>query len=206
MSDISNNLLEWFENNGRYFPFRWQKNPYKILIAEVLLRQTQAVQVAHLFPIIMDKYSDPQKLADADENELRALLKPLGITSRARDLINISKKLVNDYQCSLPESYDELIKLPGVGDYIASCVLTLGYMRPTPMVDVNVRRVIGRVFGDNYQIDRLYKEICPERKEETFHYAIIDLAQLICKHSKPECNRCPIANNCTFNKKENPNK
>lgn len=54
MSDISNNLLEWFENNGRDFPFRWQKNPYKILIAEVLLRQTQAVQVAHLFPIIMD--------------------------------------------------------------------------------------------------------------------------------------------------------
>lgn len=195
-SEITERLLRWFQDHGRSLPFRWQKDPFRVLVAGVLLRQTRAVQVASVFPQLMERYSTPKQLAEADEEELRRLFKPLGITSRARSLIDISQRVMDEHGGVVPASYGELVSLPGVGDYVASCVLALGYGRALPMVDTNVIRVLSRVYGSDREIHSLYTSICPNSMEEPFHYAILDLAQLICKHSQPRCEICPLRDIC----------
>ncbi len=197
-ADIAASLLCWFEDFGRTFPFRWQQDPYRVLVAGVLLRQTRAAQVAAVFPLLIQKYNTPKLLANADAGDLSALLTPLGITSRAKTLIDIAKILMTEYRGVVPQSHEELISLPGVGDYIASCVLALSYKQPVPMVDVNVARVIRRICGANADIHRTYAAICPKDAQEQFHYAVLDLAQLICKHSHPKCSLCPVKENCEF--------
>ena len=102
--------------------------------------------------MFIQKYGTPTLLANADADDLRALLTPLGITSRAKTLIDIANILMAEHKGLVPQSYDELINLPGVGDYIASCVLALSYKQPVPMVDVNVARVIRRICGANVDI------------------------------------------------------
>lgn len=105
----------------------------------------------------------------------------------------------------MPRDYDELVKLPGVGDYIASCVLAHGYGRLIPMVDVNVTRVLGRIYGEQRDIRRTYVDVCPKEAAEPFHYALLDLGQLVCKHSNPKCDLCPVVEGCRQNKSQ-PNK
>jgi A/G-specific adenine glycosylase len=195
---IADSLLCWFEDFGRTFPFRWQRDPYKVLVAGLLLRQTRAVQVAAVFPVLVQKYATPTLLANADAWDLKTLLTSLGMTSRARTLIDIGKILMKDYGGLVPQNYNELISLPGVGDYIASCVLALSYKQPVPMVDVNVARVIRRISGPNADIHRTYTSICPKDAQEQFHYAVLDLGQLICRHSHPKCSLCPVEENCGY--------
>lgn len=97
----------------------------------------------------------------------------------------------------MPDNYEELIKLPNVGDYVASCVLALGYKIPTPMVDVNVKRVIGRMCGTQVDVRRAYLKMCPKDVFAQFHYAVLDLAQLVCRHVNPKCYLCPIKEDCS---------
>ncbi len=196
MYDVTKPLLIWFQHYGRSFSFRWQKDPYRILVAGVLLRQTQAVQVDSVFPLIIERYGTPQTLAHADEGDLRLILKPLGMTSRAKMLIDIARTIIIEHGGAVPSSYEDLVMLPGIGDYIASCVLSLGYEIHMPMVDSNVMRVIGRVFGVDIDAHALYSDICPKGKEEPFHYAILDLSQLVCRYSKPKCDVCPLSSIC----------
>jgi A/G-specific adenine glycosylase len=197
-AEIAASLQCWLEDFGRTFPFRWQRDPYRVLVAGVLLRQTRAAQVAAVFPVFIQKYGTPTLLANVDAGDLSALLTPLGITSRAKTLIDIANILMAEHKGLVPQSYDELINLPGVGDYIASCVLALSYKQPVPMVDVNVARVIRRICGANVDIHRTYAAICPKEAQEQFHYAVLDLGQLICKHSNPKCSLCPVKENCGY--------
>lgn len=198
LTSVAGNLLPWFWENKRDLPFRWQRDPYKILLAGVLLRQTQAAQVALVYPGLVAAYNTPYILSSANENDLKRILKPLGITSRARGLIDIAGVIVQKYAGLVPATYNELVELPGVGDYIASCVLALGYGQSMPMVDVNVARVISRLFGEDSNNHNKYNEICPKNQDEAFHYAILDLAQLICRNSNPKCDLCPLKSECKY--------
>jgi len=191
-------LLDWFEVNGRDLPFRWLADPFRILVAGVLLRQTKAAQVASVFPRLVEIYPTSRLLANANIESLKAILKPLGITSRALSLVKISQTLETNYEGKVPRKYDELVKLPGVGDYIASCVLALGYGNVIPMIDVNVTRVFSRIFRAEKDIRGLYFSICSRNALESFHYAVLDLGDLVCKHSNPKCDLCPIAEDCSY--------
>ena len=198
LADVAEHLLSWFQDHKRDLPFRWQGDPYKILIAGVLLRQTQALQVAAVYPRLIEIYDTPHLLALADEKDLKHILRPLGISSRARVLIEIAKAIVQKHDGVVPENYSDLIELPGIGDYIASCVLALGYKQSLPMVDVNVERVIGRLYGKECDIHQKYNEMCPRDQEEEFHYAVLDLAQKICRHINPKCDLCPLGDKCKY--------
>lgn len=197
-------LLKWFEKNGVNYPFRCTSDPYRILITEILLRQTTAKQVAAIYGRFFNRYPTPFALVGASESELKRMIKPLGIASRARILNQIASDLVNEFQGQVPREMECLIRLGGVGRYIASCVLTFGFNKPTPMVDVNVVRVLGRIYG--IPIDRspfepfweLYAEVTPRKKARQFHYALIDLAHLLCRTRKPFCYACPAGRLCTY--------
>ena len=116
MANICGQLIEWFQDHKKDYSFRWQEDPFRVLIAGILLKRTTALQATSIYPKIIDSY---------------------GIRSRARELIDISKIIVKEHEGLVPANYDELIKLPGVGDYIASCVLALGFRQPLPMVDAS---------------------------------------------------------------------
>lgn len=161
------------------------------------------MQVASVFPRLIESYPTSRLLANANEESLIAILKPLGITSRARNLVKIAQTLVKDHRGKVPRDYDELVRLPGVGDYVASCVLSLGYNQHVPMVDVNVTRVLGRIYGAQDNIRRIYVDVCPREAAQSFHYALLDLGRLVCKRSNPKCDLCPIADACRHNGRDN---
>jgi A/G-specific adenine glycosylase len=197
-------LLKWFEKNGVNYPFRYTSDPYRILISEILLRQTTAKQVATIYGRFFKQYPNPYALMEASNSELKKVIKPLGIASRARILKQIARDLVNEFQGQVPKDMESLIRLGGVGRYIASCVLTFGFNKPTPMVDVNVMRVLSRIYqipidkahSEQYWV--LYTRIAPYKKVHQFHYALIDLAHLLCKTRKPFCQVCPIRPHCIY--------
>ena len=124
---IAEELLKWFKKYGRCFTFRWQDDPYKLLVAGILLRQTQAIQVTSVYPQLINMYPTIKSMADSDEETLKTIIKPLGITSRANTLIKLSNQILKKHNGMVPNNYRELVSLPGIGDYIASCILTMGF-------------------------------------------------------------------------------
>lgn len=203
-------LLEWWERNKRRFPWRRRKNPYAVLIAEMLLRKTTAKQVEKMYREFMKKYPTPNALSNADENELREQLRPLGMEhNRAKLFIKFGKAVVNDSKGRIPSSEKELLKLSGVGLYAANAVLSFSHSRNVPMVDTNFIRVIGRVFDftsskararNDSRIWEFAEELIPDGKSREFNLAVLDFAAGVCKHRNPECIDCPLIQICAFQK------
>jgi len=208
---IGNILLDWWKENKRYFPWRLKKNPYSILIAEMLLRKTTAKQVENMYSSFLKKYPTPKDLSEANEKELSKILTPLGIAHhRASLFIKFGRTIMDNYKGEIPITEKELLKLPGVGRYTANAVLSFSQNKNVPMVDTNFIRVIERVFdfasskvrtrNDN-RIWEFAGELIPNGKSREFNLAILDFASAVCKSRNPVCNACPIIRICAFQKK-----
>jgi len=150
-------ILSWWKKHKRDFPWRKTKDPYKLLIAEVLLKKTTANQVLKVYPEFLSKYSNPADLCSASKKELERLLRPLGMNKTRADLLKkfacayislLEKKQKNKF------SRSELLSLPGVGEYTANAVLSLIYNECVPMLDTNFIRILKRVFGIKSQKKR----------------------------------------------------
>ena len=208
---IGNLLLEWWKKNKRHFPWRRRKNPYAVLIAEMLLRKTTAEQVEAIYSVFMKKYPTPRVLSELDENELRKLIRSLGMEyNRAKLFIKFGKVVVNDFKGRIPSSEKELLKLPGVGQYAVNAVLSFSHGRNAPMVDTNFIRVIERVFDfksskprarNDKEIWELAGDLIPDGKSREFNLAVLDFAAGVCKHRNPECSACPLIQTCFFKRK-----
>ena len=127
--ELSASVVEWFRGNGRAFPWRDTTNPFHVLVAEVLLRQTQAWRVAGPYLQLIDMYPDPQSLADADVESLRKWFRPLGLVKRADRLIECARILVRKYGGQVPQGLQELEALPGIGRYSARAILCTAFGR-----------------------------------------------------------------------------
>jgi A/G-specific adenine glycosylase len=197
-------LLRWFRTHGESYPFRFTSDPYKILISEVLLRQTTARQVSKVYNEFFAKYPTPAMLSRAGVRELSKILRPLGIRSRPRTVMRIGEVLVSKYSGEVPRTLDDLKTIEGVGDYTAACVLTFGYGLTTPMLDVNSIRVLSRIYGlgkgsrSQKESWSIYGEILATPGTQFLHYAIIDLAHSICKPKGPFCTACPCRLSCEY--------
>jgi A/G-specific adenine glycosylase len=197
-------LLKWFRTNGKHYPFRETSDPYRILVAGVMLRQTTARQVSLVYGGFLQKYPTPAALARASLEELRETIRPLGIRKRASNLKRIGTILMATFDGLVPSMTDELLKLPGVGPYIAGCVFTIGFHKPAPMIDVNVERVLSRIYGIDREkntypsLTRLYNQLSPKDMERDFHFSLIDLAHAYCRASNPTCGLCPIKSQCCY--------
>jgi len=201
-------LLSWFKMNGRPFNWRQSQNPFHILVAELLLRKTQADRVAEVFDEFCRKYQKPQDVLKTEPLELDRSLSSLGLRRRIGWLRETCKQLVNDYQGTVPDTYEKLCALKGVGPYTANMVLCLGYGRDCIPVDNNVARVISRVFRvkrfrdtrKEREVEAVLDNIKSLDTSRDITLAMLDLSALNCRASKPHCTDCPLISVCEYAK------
>lgn len=195
---IAEALMEWYAHSGRKaLPWRGKETPQLVLIVEFLLQRTKAENVARIYNDFMYRYGDFKRLALATPQELRLYFKGLGLFYRGNRLIQVARIIINEYGGETPCKMEELLKLPGVGVYIASAVLNFGCNVPTPVVDKNVIRVLNRLVGITKEVDarEFIGKLYEHGDHKTIAYSLIDLGALICK-VRPACNRCPLREIC----------
>jgi len=209
---IQRNLLGWFKENHRSFPWRKTKDPYKILIAEKLLQQTGVTeQLVSAYHKIIRLYPTVESLSNAHSKALRQIIAPLGFSYRADELPRLAKTIVRIQQGRVPRSLDDLLDLPGVGDYTARAILSFAYDEDVPVVDTNIARLLHRVFGiagpmpsnpaRKRQLIDMATALVPKGKSRDFNLAALDLCASICTARQPNCAECPIREECDYGRK-----
>lgn len=203
---IADLLIDWFKKNGREYPWRNDRTPYEILIAEVMLQRTKADQVAPVYLSFIKEFPDSERLGRASKEEIAKYFSKLGLVRRAGLVESLGKELLARFGGKVPKSREELMSLPSVGEYIADAVLCFAFGEDVAVVDSNVCRIIGRIFdlkakGEarrDPQFRQAVNKLLPSSKTEQFNWAIIDLGALICTPRKPSCNECPVSSFCHF--------
>lgn len=203
---FSEKLVHWWESNRREFPWRQTRDPYRILVAEILLHRTKAEQVAPVYIAFMKRFPDLKSLAMAPEDEVKKMLYPLGLRWRVTLLISMVREIADRYNGTIPSESKELESLPGVSHYIASAVRSFGPGLPDPILDTNTVRILGRVFGVSVsdssrrskEFRRMYESIMEKKRAREFNFAMIDLAALLCKPTNPICHQCPVQKMCNY--------
>lgn len=202
-------VRKWFLENRRIFPWREEKNPYAVLVSEIMLQQTRAVVVVPYFQRWMKQFPNLDALSKATEEEVIKLWEGLGYYARARNLLALAKFLVNKNLGKIPESYDDLLQLKGIGHYTAGAIVSFGYGKKEAALDGNVIRVITRLLAfekqANKEIKRLREivyDLLPENEPEIVMEGLIELGATVCM-KKPLCQSCPIKTNCLAFQKGN---
>jgi A/G-specific adenine glycosylase len=206
---LQERLFDWFDREGRDFPWRSQSSPYAVLIAEKLLQQTAAIdKLAEVYNRIINTYPTPGLLAGADISALEDIIQPLGLRYRAKELRNMANELVVRHNSEVPRDLKKLIELPGVGDYAARAVLSLAFGENMPVVDTNIARFLYRMFGlkgplpsnpaRKRALTELAGRLIPKGRARKFNLALLDLCAQVCKANKPKCSECPIQTHCAY--------
>lgn len=199
-------LLRWAGSHGRSYPWRYARDVDCILIAEVLLHRTRADQVAPVYRALINRYPTLVALAEAPRDELRTLLRPLGLRWRVDLLIEMAETIVRENGGRVPEDSEGLQALPGVGPYIAAAVLCFGHGRAEPILDTNTVRILSRVFtmplNDGSRRSKRYHRVMerlvdPGHPRE-FNFGLLDLGALVCTAKSPACTVCPIQPICEY--------
>jgi A/G-specific adenine glycosylase len=201
VNEIRRRVIEWEKQHWVPYPWRVDRTPYKVLIAEVLLKRTTRQAVLREFPKFIAKYPDIESLYRAPIEEVEDTLRRLGLyRQRAQHLKELAKVIVERFGGKVPDRWEDLVRLPGVGPYIAGAVLSFGYGKPAPAVDSNVMRLLGKLLGiksNRYEIYvRVGWRLAPETGHDYFNYGLIDLGALICSYREPKCSKCPLRDIC----------
>jgi len=199
-------LLRWTTNHLRIYPWREQATPYRILIAEVLLRRTTSKAVARIYEPFIGRYPDCGTLAVAEIRELEDSLRPIGFhKQRARMLRETMEYIEESHNGRIPDSYDDLLEIPNIGPYIAGAVLSLAYGLRFAMVDTNVERIISRVFkhtlperGRLRRVQDTVEVLLPPEPVATFNLGLLDLGALVCSYRWTKCDVCPLNAICDY--------
>jgi A/G-specific adenine glycosylase len=200
--------MKWADRNVRDFPWRRTKDPYNILVAEVMLQRTKAEQVAPVYVRFISKYPDFNSLSEAPVTEIRDSITSLGLEKRAIGLKKLAEQMVKQYHCRVPRAKDELLKLHWVGNYIANAVLCYSFGIDAPTVDANFARVFERVFSlklnspaqKDKRVWTFAESMMPyvRGRCRIFNLGILDLASEICTPKKPSCAVCPLNMICDY--------
>lgn len=203
---IQRYLLQWSKKNFRIFPWRINRTPYSVLIAEILLKRTTATAVAAIFEKFLRLYPNSEALANADKDSLESLLSRIGYhKKRASDLVKIASVLLKEFRGELPKSKKELMSIPFIGHYTANAILSLGYGNPAAMVDSNVTRIIRRLFSNHLAqksstniIQLIADNLVPMRNHQVYNLALLDFGAVICTYGIPKCSLCPLNRVCDY--------
>lgn len=205
---IANKIIEWYEINGRKgFPWRRTENPYNILIAELMLQRTHAVeQVLPVYNDFLAKYPNVEKLSVASVEDIKTTINSLGLQNiRSRRFKELALIITKEFGGKIPTQHNDLKSLPGVGEYIANSVLCVAFDVRRPMVDANFGRVLGRIFygEEDYppskdKTKRMADGLLPRTQFKEFNWGIIDFGALICRPKAPLCSACPLAKKCSY--------
>ena len=206
-------LLRWFRAHARPFPWRETRDPYRIIVSEFMLQQTQASRVEQFYPRFLKRYPTVESLARARPQAVRETWEGLGYYARARNLHALARLVVKEHGARIPGDTETLRGLPGVGRYTAGAVACFAFEKREATVDTNVRRVLGRVFllagahgaprtahrrSNATAVWELAQRILPRlgRTAWEFNQALMDLGATICVARKPKCPVCPVRKAC----------
>lgn len=192
-------LLDWYDKNKRDFPWRYTFEPYKVIVSEILLQQTNVAKIIRPYLKIIETYKNINELADSDISFLKSMFKGIGLFYRADRLKNIAKEIVENYKGSIPDNWKELIEIKGIGYYICSAVLCFGFNQPYAVLDTNVIRIFKRLFEikseksrprDDIKLWEFAQMLIPEDRYVDYNYAILDFGASICTVHNPKCSTC----------------
>lgn len=199
-------LLKWFEENARELPWRKQPTPYYVWISEIMLQQTRVEAVKGYFNKFITELPDIYALSQVPEEKLLKLWEGLGYYSRAKNLKKAAITIMEEYKGKLPEQKEELLKLPGIGEYTASAISSIAFGRPAAAVDGNVLRVMMRLRGSFEDISKIsvkkelaasLEKVMPKTQPGTFNQALMELGAVIClPNGRPICKNCPVKYLC----------
>ncbi|MCM5661938.1 A/G-specific adenine glycosylase [Galbibacter mesophilus] len=204
-AEFKGEIKAWYKKHKRDLPWRNTKNPYNIWLSEIMLQQTRVAQGLPYYERFTEAYPTVFDLADASEEEVLKLWQGLGYYSRARNLHATAKKVALELKGEFPDTYKELLKLKGVGDYTASAIASICFNQPTPVVDGNVYRVLARYFGVDIPINtsegiKYFKSLAEELMDleecGTYNQGLMEFGARQCKPQSPDCSVCPLQISC----------
>lgn len=205
-------VVRWGKQNLRKLPWRMTSNPYRILVAEVLLQKTGTNLAVPAYKAMLEKYPDLDSLARADLPTLRSITTAIGLPKRADRLKAMAQMLIKDFHGLVPSDRIHLALLPGVGPYTASAVSCFAFRRDVPLVDSNIIRVFERFFGIKSKAERprndpaLWRfaaQVLPNGNPVIYHQSLLDFSAAICTDKHPKCEPCPVRGGCATYKKLN---
>ncbi|MCM1224637.1 MAG: A/G-specific adenine glycosylase, partial [Lachnospiraceae bacterium] len=206
LKSIPKLLLKWYDTNKRILPWREAPTSYRVWVSEIMLQQTRVEAVRPYFERFMNALPDMRSLAEAEEELLLKLWEGLGYYNRVRNLQKAAVRILEEYGGKMPDSREELQKLPGIGSYTAGAIASIAFQRPVPAVDGNVLRVLARFRRDERfisdtdvkkAVERDLEEIMPAERPGDFNQAMMEIGACVCiPNGMPLCGECPLADHC----------
>lgn len=203
--NFSEKLLIWYNENKRPLAWRKTKDAYKIWLSEIIMQQTQIAQGTAYYHKFVKNYPTIHDLAKASEAQVLYHWQGLGYYTRARNLQATAKYISEKLNGKFPDTYVELRKLKGVGDYTASAIASFAFGKIHPAIDGNVQRVLTRIFGlheaintgaSKKEISAVAEKIIDRNNPGIFNQAMMDFGSIHCKAKKPLCSLCPFKDEC----------
>ncbi len=204
----SNNLGEkisnWYVKNGRQnLPWRYSISPYRVWISEIMLQQTQVNTAIAYFERFMAKYPDLQTIKKASEDNIYNLWSGLGYYRRASFIFQAKELIHAKFKGEMPDNYDDLVSLPGVGKSTAGAILSIAFNKPYPILDANVKKVISRIFFKKSFEEKIFwnlsEDLLDKKNIFNFQQGVMDVGSQLCLPKNPRCNLCPVSKDCQSN-------
>ena len=205
-SSIAERVLEWGGENFSDFPWRSNPSPYEILVAELLLKRTTATAAVRVYEDFLNRFPSLQDIAAAPEEELVRALSSVGLQhQRARSMKRLAIWILSKRDGEIPSDLEDLLDVPGLGDYSATAILSFGYGVPVAVLDTNVERILVRVFRYTLPprptwatLRELAQFLLPREGHRAYNYGLLDLGRQICTYVDPRCGECPLTSECDF--------
>ena len=207
---IAPQLLAWWDKHGRkHLPWQKDRSPYRIWVSEIMLQQTRVETVMPYFERFMASFPNVKALAAAHDGDVLAIWAGLGYYSRAHNLLKTARIVVAQHGCELPQDFDSLVALPGIGRSTAGAILALAHGQRMAILDGNARRVLARVHAVegwpgkaliSRKLWNLAETNTPSERVRDYTQAIMDLGATVCLRRNPRCDACPLAESCRARK------
>ncbi|MQF82948.1 A/G-specific adenine glycosylase [SAR202 cluster bacterium AD-802-E10_MRT_200m] len=202
---LQDTLLDWFQSKGRDLPWRLKRDPYAVLVSEIMLQQTQVARVIPHYLSFLKQFPTVSDLAQASVSDVLRTWVGLGYNRRAINLLDIAKIVVAKHKGIIPENPEVLRQLKGIGPYTAHAIPCFAYGKDYALLDTNNKRVIGRIFfgvkhPKDQQLIQIANKLVPKGKAWYWNQALMDLGSGVCTARKPNCQECPVKSYCRASK------
>jgi len=205
-NQFSSVLMEWGRIHGRTgLPWQNELTPYRVWVSEIMLQQTQVATVVPYYERFMARFPEVQSLAEADADEVMHHWSGLGYYARGRNLHKAAGVIVDQFAGQFPETFDEILSLPGIGRSTAGAILSLALRQRYPILDGNAKRVFARYFAvagwpGHQSVQKVLwqqaEDCLPEKQVGFYHQSLMDLGATLCTRRRPACDRCPLCDGC----------